>query len=434
MSDGNRQIARNVPNFIPMGQAGGERVKQDEAVDLDAEGKPINPHIPQFISKAPWYLDSGAKSSLKHQRLSEKDSSKTELKNDWYRRGERAGPAATKYRKGACENCGASTHKTKDCLERPRKLGAKWSGRDIQADEIVQEIETTWDSKRDRANGYDFDDHALTLKANFDRIEALRAERGDILDKDESDELNPQSVADQTKSNSNSHMRIREDTASYLAKDHENDSYDPKTRKMKGSTTTTTPSAGTSIDKQNFTRGTNDARQFEKLQAFSWSERPVNGATPDPASSNNGKDLPKNAFGEIHAQATPSQAALQFAAQTKARELERANLLSKYGIVRDSDPTSKSAEDAAMAGGDSTVTHLKPIPLHLLETSAHQPEYSRDGKLVTKKQTIKSQYPGEDLLIHGHSTVWGSWYDVETGAWGYQCCRNTLKNAYCTAQ
>ena len=32
----------------------------------------------------------------------------------------------TKFRKGACSNCGAMTHKTKDCCERPRKKGAKW--------------------------------------------------------------------------------------------------------------------------------------------------------------------------------------------------------------------------------------------------------------------------------------------------------------------
>lgn len=62
---------------------------------------------------------------------------------------------ATKYRKGACENCGAMSHKTKDCVERPRKLSAKATGKDIQPDEVVQSFELTFDGKRDRYNGYD---------------------------------------------------------------------------------------------------------------------------------------------------------------------------------------------------------------------------------------------------------------------------------------
>jgi pre-mRNA-processing factor SLU7 len=67
---------------------------------------------------------------------------------EWYARGQRAGPAATKYRKGACANCGAMTHPASECLERPRKLGAKWSGKDIQADEIVRNFDMSFEAKR----------------------------------------------------------------------------------------------------------------------------------------------------------------------------------------------------------------------------------------------------------------------------------------------
>lgn len=397
MSD---QIAKNVPNFIPMGQAGGERVKQDDAVELDAEGKPVNPHIPQFISKAPWYLDSGAKSSLKHQRLAtEKGADKIEAKNGWYRRGERLGPAATKYRKGACENCGASTHPTKDCLERPRKIGAKWSGQDIQADEVVQSIQTTWDSKRDRANGYDFDNHAAILKASFDRVEALRAERGQHDSNVDNDEANPQSVADQTKSTSNSHMRIREDTANYLAKDRENDSYDPKTRTMKDAV----PSAGAGIDKKDFTRGTGDAAAFTKLQAFAWNEQ-ATGSTTDEQK----KKLGQVPFGDVHAQAAPSHAALLYKQKLASKAAEKADILDKYG------------------------NDTQALPSHLLEVANDQKVYSKEGQLLTPKRVVRSKY-NEDVLNNGHTSVWGSWYNVETAQWGYKCCHNILKNAYCTA-
>lgn len=82
--------------------------------EVDEEGKDINPHIPQYMSKAPWYLDTGGP-SLRHQRQAILDK-KEENKSEWYQRGMRAGPAATKYRKGACENCGAMSHKVREYL------------------------------------------------------------------------------------------------------------------------------------------------------------------------------------------------------------------------------------------------------------------------------------------------------------------------------
>ena len=34
---------------------------------------------------------------------------------------------------------------------------------------------------------------------------------------------------------------------------------------------------------------------------------------------------------------------------------------------------------------------------------------------------IKTKY-NEDILIGGHTTVWGSTFDVEKKRWGYKCC------------
>jgi pre-mRNA-processing factor SLU7 len=47
------------------------------------------------------------------------------------------------------------THKTKECFEKKRAIPAKYSNKDIARDEIFQEIELSYDAKRDRWAGYD---------------------------------------------------------------------------------------------------------------------------------------------------------------------------------------------------------------------------------------------------------------------------------------
>ena len=116
----------------------GEDFKKKKALDearkagtaepeRDEEGNEINPHIPSWMASAPWYLDASAKPSLKHQRLREgvQAGAAQSIGGEWYSRGATLGPAATKFRKGACNNCGAMTHKTHECTERPRAKGAK---------------------------------------------------------------------------------------------------------------------------------------------------------------------------------------------------------------------------------------------------------------------------------------------------------------------
>lgn len=72
----------------------------------------------------------------------------------------------TKFRKGACENCGAITHSKKDCLERPRKLGAKYSKRDFGMDEIIQPMQQkrSFVERRDLYKTYDTDEHMRLAK------------------------------------------------------------------------------------------------------------------------------------------------------------------------------------------------------------------------------------------------------------------------------
>jgi hypothetical protein len=67
--------------------------------EIDAEtGQAINPHIPNYMTTAPWYLNQD-KPSLQHQ----KDwRVKGTLEEKWYSRGAR-GKANRKFKAGACE-------------------------------------------------------------------------------------------------------------------------------------------------------------------------------------------------------------------------------------------------------------------------------------------------------------------------------------------
>ncbi|CAI5986210.1 unnamed protein product [Closterium sp. NIES-64] len=111
--------------------------------EVDEDGKEINPHIPQYMSSAPWYLNAD-RPSLKHQRNWKAEGG--QQNKNWYDRGAKVFQA-TKYRKGACTN-GAMTHHHKSCTQRPRKLGAKYTSQGIAADEKVESFELDFDGKR----------------------------------------------------------------------------------------------------------------------------------------------------------------------------------------------------------------------------------------------------------------------------------------------
>lgn len=378
----------------------------------DVASKERNEYIPSFISKKPFYIDddSSANDYLEHQRL---QKTKTDQPK-WYDKSKRVGPAATKYRKGACENCGSMSHKTKDCLSRPRKQGAKWTGKDIQPDEYIQHADLDWDAKRDRWNGYDPTEYRNVVE-EYEELEKLKrghkenAERekkiADGNDEDDEEEAANQearyaeeSDMGRQQSTATRNLRIREDTAKYLLNlDLDSAKYDPKTRTMVDMGAQS-DNAAALVAEENFIRASGDAAEFERAQRYAWESQE------------------RGDRNRQHIQANPTSGEFfrkkeQEASDAK-RQRQRQALLEKYG----------GAE------------HLQPAPIR--ETAVVENErfveYDETGAIKGEpKKAARSKYK-EDILINNHTSVWGSWWSNFT--WGYSCCHSTVKNSYCTGE
>ena len=369
----------------------------------DVASKERNEYIPSFISKKPFYIDdeTTANDYLEHQRLHKAEKSDI---TKWYDRGKRAGPAATKYRKGACENCGAMTHKTKECLSRPRKQGAKWTGKNIEADEVLQNVELGWDAKRDRWNGYDPTEYRQVVE-EFEQLENIKqstkAERGEDEEDDEgkNEEARYAEESDMGRQQSTAtrNLRIREDTAKYLLNlDLDSAKYDPKTRRMVDAGASEDDAAAL-VAEEDFVRSSGDAAEFERAQRYAWE------------SQEQGKP-------QIHLQANPTSGEVmrkktQAEGEAK-RQAQRKALLEKYG-------------------GEE---HMAPTPLRdaMVVENEKFIEYDETGAIKgAPKKATKSKYP-EDIFNNNHTSVWGSWW--HNFDWGYACCFSIVRNSYCTGE
>ncbi|KAI9715423.1 MAG: mRNA splicing protein [Chrysothrix sp. TS-e1954] len=367
-----------------------------------------NQYIPSFISKKPFYVDdkdSPASTSdadyLEHQRLHD-SSARAPSAQQWYDRGRKLGPAATKFRKGACENCGAMTHKTKECLSRPRKQGAKWTGVDIQADEVVQDVKLGWDAKRDRWNGYDAREYKAVVEEHQALEELKRKVDGEGKEEEDGDDAGAKYEEEtdmgRQQSTSTRNLRLREDTAKYLLNlDLESARYDPKTRSMVDSGATADQAAAL-VAEEGFMKMSGDAGEFEKAQRAAWEAQERGDSS------------------KLHLQANPTAAQItqrkeKDESETKKQQ-QRKMLLDMYG------------EQTAHAQKDDDALRV--------QESQRFVEYDERGLLKGAPKTkAKSQYP-EDVMINNHTSVWGSWW--KSFQWGYRCCHSTVKNSYCTGE
>ncbi|EXJ70769.1 uncharacterized protein A1O5_05759 [Cladophialophora psammophila CBS 110553] len=379
-----------------------------------------NEYIPSFISKRPFWAETTHSDAdyLEHQRLQSAPKDTLD-KAKWYDRGKKQGPAATKFRKGACENCGAMTHKTKECLGRPRKQGARWTGKDIQADEVVEDVQLGWDAKRDRWNGYDSREYSAVVK-EYEELEAIkRAAAGQKEDgngtatPDSSDaRYGEETDMGRSQPTSTRQLRLREDTANYLKNlDLDSARYDPKTRSMDKSAAEI--AEGADAD-EGFVRpaATNDdAAEFERAQRYAWETQENN---PNPSQMK-----------KLHLQANPTEGEIlrkkqtQEAAEKKAAA--RKALLEKYG----------GNEYLSTESGDQQHP-TKRVKHHNVIASERYVEYDESGHIKGAERTVaRSKYP-EDIFQNNHTSVWGSWW--KDFKWGYACCHSTVKNSYCTGE
>ena len=371
-----------------------------------------NEYIPSFISKKPFYVDDLQNDDdyLEHQRLQQKDVAS---ESKWYDRGRKTGPAATKFRKGACENCGAMTHKTKECLSRPRKAGARWTGKNIQADEAVQDVQLGWDAKRDRWNGYDAKEYDAVVE-EYNQLEELKKKAKGMegedgqpkiadselnkgeSDQDEGDRYEAETDMGRKQATSTRNLRIREDTAKYLLNlDLDSAKYDPKTRSMVDSGATA-DNAAALVAEEGFMRASGDAAEFENAQRYAWETQERDGEKA------------------LHLQAMPTSGEFtrkkQLEEKAKAKGEQKRALLQKYG-----------------AQG-----HFQQKRPEVAETERYV-EYDDRGKVIKGEpaKRVKSKYD-EDVFINNHTSVWGSWWS--DFKWGYACCHSTSKNSYCTGE
>ncbi|MBA0570763.1 hypothetical protein Golob_004375, partial [Gossypium lobatum] len=232
--------------------------------EVDEDGKEINPHIPQYMSSAPWYLNA-ERPSLKHQRKWKSDPNYTK---SWYDRGAKIFQAE-KYRKGACENCGAMTHDAKSCMERPRKKGAKWTNMHIAPDEKIETFELDYDGKRDRWNGYDASTYARVIERYEARVDEAKVDESKQMDFAKVEKRVRTTGGGSTGTVRN--LRIREDTAKYLLNLDVNSAYyDPKTRSMREDPLPDADPNEKFYEGDNQYRMSGQALEFKQLNIHAW--------------------------------------------------------------------------------------------------------------------------------------------------------------------
>ncbi|EOA25605.1 hypothetical protein CARUB_v10018953mg [Capsella rubella] len=312
--------------------------------EVDKNGKEINPHIPQCLL-TPWYAKSQEQPSLKQHQENRKTQEPVSIEACDHESGAKTyhHHQAEKYRKGACQNCGAMTHDVKTCIERPRKVGAKHTNKNIAPDERIKSVELDYDGKRDRWNGYDTSNYRSVM----DRFDAKEDARKKYLKEQHLKKLEEKKNSDGDEEEDNDlrvdeskqrdfgrvtkrvrttdggstgtvrNLRIREDTAKYLQNlDVHSAYYDPKSRSMREDPLPHEDPNESFCMGDNQYRNSGQALEFKQLYTYSY-------------------EAFEKGLHDIHMQAAPSQTELIYKRCKVGKENQRSqmkeSIMAKYG-------------------------------------------------------------------------------------------------------
>jgi pre-mRNA-processing factor SLU7 len=470
----------------------------DKEPKLDQDGKMINPHNPDFITKVPWYLGNSGP-TLKHHTVQKADHVLSLSESDALIESKLAAQKAsvqaapkTVYRKGACKNCGALTHKEKDCVERPRstKKSAWKSGLDIAPDEVVMKLEdhgkVSFDAKRDQWKGYD----TAQYQAIIDKHERLEQERVKQL-KEEKEAQQMGKEEHQRRRKEQKEAKKAEKAASKRAERTAKASGAPKADGAGPESSGASDSSDNSDSDSDYGSDEDDHaeethRDFverdEEARDFQGTMAPQggiggNGMRQTVRNLRLREDTPKylrnlaldSAFYDpksraMRANPTPDENPedLAFAGdnfirysgdavklaqnqllcwemQARGEDIDvlanpsQAELLHRqFAEKKQALEKSKQAAILAKYTDGKASTALDPR-LRLGQTEAYV-EYNREGKLIrgaAPQVVIRTKYE-EDVYTNNHTSVWGSYYNRARATWGYACCHSCMRNAFCT--